>query len=166
MQQVKNGRLAEIKSASIHVGDIVRVDNGQGIPCDIVILSTSDPTGLAFVTTAGLDGETNLKVRLAVSVCLCLPATPILLLQPVISLTKSRIPNPDRVSMGITSCTLRFIYSSWIAGFSFRLHQTCNTSSSKLGKEFVNHAKSSRYIRSSHTEISHSIWGFQSCFCA
>ena len=55
----------EIKSASIHVGDIVRVDNGQGIPCDILILSTSDPTGLAFVTTAGLDGETNLKVRLA-----------------------------------------------------------------------------------------------------
>lgn len=62
VQLVKNGRLAEIKSASIHVGDIVRVDNGQGLPCDLVLLATSDPTGLSFVTTAGLDGETNLKV--------------------------------------------------------------------------------------------------------
>lgn len=50
---------------SIQVGDFVRLYNGDQIPADIVILSTSDPDGACYVETKNLDGETNLKVRQA-----------------------------------------------------------------------------------------------------
>lgn len=48
---------------SVQVGDFVRIYNGDQIPADIVILSTSDPDGACYVETKNLDGETNLKVR-------------------------------------------------------------------------------------------------------
>lgn len=45
------------------MGDIVKVKVNQGFPCDLVMLSSYDPEGKCYVTTANLDGETNLKVR-------------------------------------------------------------------------------------------------------
>lgn len=33
------------------------------VPCDLVMLHTSDPHGKCFVTTANLDGESNLKIQ-------------------------------------------------------------------------------------------------------
>ncbi|BDD61592.1 hypothetical protein MAP00_006632 [Monascus purpureus] len=48
---------------SVQVGDFVRIYNGDPVPADIVILSTSDPDGACYVETKSLDGETNLKVR-------------------------------------------------------------------------------------------------------
>lgn len=47
------------------VGDFVRLYNGEEVPADIVVLSTSDPDGACYVETKNLDGETNLKVRQA-----------------------------------------------------------------------------------------------------
>ncbi len=44
------------------LGDIVRVDNGEEFPCDLILLSSALPTGDCFVTTANLDGETSLKL--------------------------------------------------------------------------------------------------------
>ena len=44
------------------VGDIVKVTSNGDIPCDIVMLSSEDPDGQCYITTANLDGETNLKV--------------------------------------------------------------------------------------------------------
>lgn len=55
----------ERESASIRVGDIVQVFDNQEIPCDLVVLSTDSPDGRCHVTTANLDGETNLKVIFA-----------------------------------------------------------------------------------------------------
>ena len=43
------------------VGDIVRVENHDQFPCDLVLLSTANTNGKCFVMTANLDGETNLK---------------------------------------------------------------------------------------------------------
>ena len=43
------------------MGDIVRVDNHDQFPCDLVLLATSNTNGKCFVMTANLDGETNLK---------------------------------------------------------------------------------------------------------
>ncbi|KAL4912226.1 hypothetical protein BDW62DRAFT_195155 [Aspergillus aurantiobrunneus] len=48
---------------NVQVGDFVRLYNGDPIPADIVVLSTSDPDGACYVETKSLDGETNLKVR-------------------------------------------------------------------------------------------------------
>jgi len=49
--------------SDIHVGDIIKVSNNQEIPADMVILASSDEAGLAYVETASLDGERNLKLK-------------------------------------------------------------------------------------------------------
>ncbi|CAL0311015.1 unnamed protein product [Lupinus luteus] len=60
-----NGELIEKKWKDIRVGEIVKIKANESIPCDIVLLSTSDPTGVAYVQTINLDGESNLKTRYA-----------------------------------------------------------------------------------------------------
>lgn len=47
------------------VGDIVRVKNNEDFPCDMILFSSSLPTGECYITTANLDGESTLKVRSA-----------------------------------------------------------------------------------------------------
>ena len=54
-----------IQTQAIAVGDIVKVNNNEQIPADIVLLTTSNPQGLSFVNTMNLDGETNLKEKTA-----------------------------------------------------------------------------------------------------
>ncbi|KAJ3682960.1 hypothetical protein LUZ60_013187 [Juncus effusus] len=49
----------------IQVGDIVQVMANDTLPCDMVLLATSDPTGVAYIQTINLDGESNLKTRYA-----------------------------------------------------------------------------------------------------
>ena len=52
---------------SIQVGDFIRLYNGDPVPADVVVLSTSDLDGACFAETKNLDGETNLKVRQALN---------------------------------------------------------------------------------------------------
>ena len=54
--------IQQVKSQDIHVGDIVRVKRDESFPCDLVLISTSNSEGKCYITTANLDGETNLKV--------------------------------------------------------------------------------------------------------
>jgi len=42
-------------------GDLVVVRNDGDVPCDLVLLQSSKADRKCFVTTANLDGETNLK---------------------------------------------------------------------------------------------------------
>lgn len=50
-------------SKDIRVGDFILLRNGDSLPADAVLISTSDKEGVCFVETKDLDGETNLKPR-------------------------------------------------------------------------------------------------------
>lgn len=57
-----------IPSSAIRVGDLIIVEKNQRVPADLVLLRTEDSTGSCFVRTDQLDGETDWKLKLALSV--------------------------------------------------------------------------------------------------
>ncbi|XP_075222064.1 phospholipid-transporting ATPase IF-like [Lycorma delicatula] len=59
---LRRGCLLDIPCKHVRVGDIVCLHNEEDVPCDMVLLLTSQLDGKCFITTANLDGETNLKV--------------------------------------------------------------------------------------------------------
>lgn len=52
----------------ITVGDIVKLSADDEVPADILLLNASDENGICYVSTASLDGETNLKQKQPVDV--------------------------------------------------------------------------------------------------
>ena len=54
------------KTESLRVGDIVELSEGENIPADLLLLTTKGTRGEAFIKTAQLDGETNLKPKLPI----------------------------------------------------------------------------------------------------
>jgi phospholipid-translocating ATPase len=60
---IQKGEKKNIPSNAICVGDIVYLRNDTEIPCDLVLLGSSDDTGTSYIQTANLDGETDLKTR-------------------------------------------------------------------------------------------------------
>ena len=46
-------------------GDIVKVRKGEFFPSDLVLLRSSEPKNVCLVETKNLDGETNLKHKVA-----------------------------------------------------------------------------------------------------
>ncbi|KAJ6969168.1 phospholipid-transporting ATPase 1-like [Populus alba x Populus x berolinensis] len=49
----------------IRAGEVLKISADETIPCDMVLLGTSDPSGVAYIQTMNLDGESNLKTRFA-----------------------------------------------------------------------------------------------------
>ncbi|XP_055682431.1 phospholipid-transporting ATPase IF isoform X2 [Lutzomyia longipalpis] len=58
---IRNGVEMDIKCHNIVPGDLVKVVRDCDVPCDLVLLKSSDPHNKCFITTANLDGESNLK---------------------------------------------------------------------------------------------------------
>jgi phospholipid-translocating ATPase len=61
---IRNGVEEEIKCEEIQPGDLVKIPRDCDVPCDLVLFKSSEESGKCFVTTANLDGETNLKTIL------------------------------------------------------------------------------------------------------
>lgn len=61
--------LGNQKWADLAVGDFVKIHSREKVPADIVVLAVAEKSqpaqGLCYVETKSLDGETNLKTRLA-----------------------------------------------------------------------------------------------------
>ncbi|XP_031706428.1 phospholipid-transporting ATPase IB isoform X2 [Anarrhichthys ocellatus] len=60
---LRSGAWQTIIWKQVAVGDIVKVTNGQHLPADMVIVSSSEPQAMCYTETSNLDGETNLKIR-------------------------------------------------------------------------------------------------------
>ncbi len=60
---LRGGRPTAAAWRDLLVGDVVVVRCGELLPADVVLLASSDLKGLAFVSTVGLDGETNAKPK-------------------------------------------------------------------------------------------------------
>ena len=57
--------LIDTKSEDVQVGCFVKVKENQFFPCDMMLIASSLPKGIAYVETKNLDGETNLKHKQA-----------------------------------------------------------------------------------------------------
>ncbi|KAH9560317.1 hypothetical protein CY35_06G099300 [Sphagnum magellanicum] len=51
--------------SQLAVGDIVKVNQDQYFPADILFLASTNADGISYIETSNLDGETNLKIRKA-----------------------------------------------------------------------------------------------------
>jgi phospholipid-transporting ATPase len=60
-----DGQYASIRWKEIHVSDVVKLTSDSTLLADIVLLSTIDSSGVVYVQTLNLDGESNLKTRYA-----------------------------------------------------------------------------------------------------
>ncbi|XP_033124731.1 probable phospholipid-transporting ATPase IIB isoform X2 [Anneissia japonica] len=65
--------IVEVPSSDIQVSDLIYVEKNQRVPADMIFVRTTEKTGACFIRTDQLDGETDWKLRLAVSQCQRLP---------------------------------------------------------------------------------------------
>ncbi|CZT10991.1 related to P-type ATPase [Rhynchosporium agropyri] len=55
----------EVRWSGVQVGDIVKLRRDDAVPADLVLIFADGPNGMAYIDTAALDGESNLKSKQA-----------------------------------------------------------------------------------------------------
>lgn len=60
------GSVVPIQSKDIKVGQIIKVNQGQRVPADLILFKTTEMSGNVFIKTDQLDGETDWKLRKAI----------------------------------------------------------------------------------------------------
>ncbi|XP_077608828.1 putative phospholipid-transporting ATPase IIB isoform X4 [Crocuta crocuta] len=102
----------QVKSSDIQVGDLIIVEKNQRIPSDMVFLRTSEKAGSCFIRTDQLDGETDWKLKVAVSCTQRLPALGVGLLDLELNhLTKALFV--ALVALSVVMVTLQGFVGSW-----------------------------------------------------
>ncbi|XP_050308196.1 phospholipid-transporting ATPase VA isoform X2 [Anthonomus grandis grandis] len=59
----EHARYRKVLWKDVRVGDLIHLSNNEVVPADILLLRSSDPSGICYIDTGHLDGETNLKQR-------------------------------------------------------------------------------------------------------
>jgi len=64
---IKKGCWKKTTSQSLKVGQLIKVSKDERVPADLILLYTTEKSGTVFIRTDQLDGETDWKLRRAVS---------------------------------------------------------------------------------------------------
>lgn len=64
---LQDGKLVAktVFTESLQVGDLVELETDHIIPADCIVVSTEEPDGKCYISTETLDGEQNLKPKIA-----------------------------------------------------------------------------------------------------
>lgn len=55
----------DVEWKDLYVGDVIRVEDQEYLPADLIVLASSSESGACFIQTSSLDGEKNLKPKFA-----------------------------------------------------------------------------------------------------
>lgn len=56
----------QVRSDDLRVGDLLEIKDGETIPADCLLIATQQANHQCFVQTSSLDGEKNLKPKIAI----------------------------------------------------------------------------------------------------
>ena len=62
----KAGKYVECAWKDVRIGDFLRIQENEFFPSDMLLMSSSEAEGICYVETKNLDGETNLKNKVAI----------------------------------------------------------------------------------------------------
>lgn len=62
---LREGVFQQVFWSQVHTGDIIKINDKEPFPADIIMFASSDSQGICYVETSSLDGETNLKIKRA-----------------------------------------------------------------------------------------------------
>jgi phospholipid-transporting ATPase len=88
-----SGREEPLTSATVAVGQIIKISQGQEFPADLILLHTAREDGTCYVNTANLDGEAAPKVRAASAATQTPFATPQALKEQLRGRIQYEVPN-------------------------------------------------------------------------